>query len=134
VRRRRRATTAPDFLFAVAAMGVAMAAVFVAASFSDDNLTAGEAGQQLARLFAASLFASAALIFLLGFLLLRDERNQADHYVIPVAVGLAAGAMEAFFFLEPAGMWLLAPFALLVLALRPVRRSLAGILGRGGGG
>ena len=84
----------PDLLFAIAAMAGAMAVVFFIASFSDDAVTAGDAGRALARLFAASLAISGALIFLLGFLLLRDERGQADHYVVPAIVGGVAGVME----------------------------------------
>jgi len=115
-------------------MAAAMAAVFFIASYSDDAVTAGDAGRMLARLFAGSLVASGSLLFLLGFLLLRDERGQADHYIVPAIVGTVAGIMEASFFLDPAGAWLLAPVALLVLSLRPVRRSLTGLFRRGGGG
>ena len=39
-----------------------------------------------------------AFLFALGFLLLRDERSRADHFRVPLLVGAAVGAAEAFAF------------------------------------
>ncbi|MGI8927768.1 MAG: hypothetical protein ACR2HN_14165 [Tepidiformaceae bacterium] len=125
MRRRRPATSIPDLLFAVAAAAWTMAVIFFAASFFDDNVTAGDAGRVLARIFAGSLFVSGLFLGLLGVGLLRDDVRQSDHYVVPLLLGAVIGALESVIFLLPAEELLIAPFALLIFAFRPVRRWVA---------
>ena len=104
-----------------------MSVAFFIASFTDDNLSNGDAGTQLARIFAGTLLMSAMFIFILGILLLRDERNRLDHFIVPLAVGALVGGLEAAMFLNPkSALLLLAPLLLLILALRPVRGWIAG--------
>ncbi len=106
-----------------------MSVAFFMASFFDDNLSNGDAGTQLARIFAGTLLLSSIFICLLGLLLLRDERNRLDHFVVPLAIGAIVGALEAAMFLNPQGaVLLLLPLFLLVFALRPVRAWLAGLV------
>ena len=109
-----------------------MAAVFVIASFVDKDATAGEAGANIARVFAVMLAITGAFMFALGFLLLRDERSRVDHFRVPLLVGAAVGAAEAFAFLKPLGALVYAPPFFLVFALRPMRRLIATLAGRGG--
>lgn len=128
IRRRKPAPILPDVLFAMGAMAWAMALIFAFASFLSDNVTAGDAGRMLARVFAAALFVSGLFVILLGVALLRDDRANIEHYVVPMSIGTAAGALEAYLFLLPAGEWLWAPPILLVLALRPVRSGFGRIV------
>lgn len=102
-----------------------MAAVFVLSSYLDSNVTVGEAGKVLARMFAAMLAVTGLFAFLLALVLLRDERRRLDHYVVPIVVGCLIGALEASLFLWPADKLLFLPFLLLVFVLRPVRRRVA---------
>ncbi|MBI2765236.1 MAG: hypothetical protein HYX53_04900 [Chloroflexi bacterium] len=120
----RPATGVPDVLFALATAGFTMAVVFVVASFVDNDVTRGDAGTFLARLFAGALTLASLFVFLLGVGLLRADRWQPDHYVIPMLLGLIIGGLDAMLFLIPIGSLLWAPFLLLVFALRPVRRGL----------
>jgi hypothetical protein len=132
LRPRRPATTVPDFLFAVGTGLLTMAVVFFAASFVHDDLSAGDAGTTLARIFAATLLLSALFLFILGLLLLRADRNRLDHYLLPIGLGVVIGLLESWFFLEPRGAFLLlVPLVLLVFVLRPVRRGLSSLVGRG---
>jgi hypothetical protein len=107
-----------------------MAALFALASFSDDDVTAGDAGPLLARMFAAALAAFAAFIFVLALALLRDERGDWSHYGVPTVVGVVAGTLSAFLLLETAGAWIFAPLVLLVFALRPIRALVSRAMGR----
>lgn len=130
VRPPRGATTVPDVAFAIGMALFVMAVTFFAASFLDETLSNGDAGTVLARLFAATLGFSALCAFLLGLLLLRSDRNRLDHYVTPLLLGVTIGALESWMFLKaqpPAFM--LAPAALLIFALRPVRIWLSGAFG-----
>lgn len=126
IRKRKPATGVPDVLFAFGAVAWTMAFIFFVASFFDDNVTAGDAGRVLARIFAGALFLAGLFVVLLGVALLREDRGRVDQYVFPICLGMAIGALEAYLFLLPAGEWLWAPLLLMVFALRPVRR----ILGR----
>jgi len=131
VRPRRPATVVPDFLFAIGMALLTMAAVFFAASFVHDDLSAGDAGTMLARVFASTLLLSALFLFILGLLLLRADRNRMEYYVVPLAVGIVIGALESWLFLEPKGAaTLLLPFLLLVLLVRPIRRAASKAIGR----
>lgn len=128
IRKRKPAPILPDLLFAAGATAWAMALIFVFASFLSDNVTAGDAGRMLARIFAGALFVSGLFVVLLGVALLRDDRGNINHYVVPMSIGTAAGALEAYLFLLPAGEWLWAPPLLLVLALRPIRSGFSRVL------
>lgn len=131
INKRRPATTVPDIMFAIAAALLTMAVVFLFASFANKDVTAGDAGRYLARIFAAALAVSGLFTAALGVALLRDDRQVADHYTIPISLGVIAGAAESYLFLLPAGNWLWAPLLLLVFAFRPLRRFVARRLGRG---
>lgn len=130
IRPRKPATSVPDVIFTLAAAGATMAVIFFVASFTDGDITEGEAGKVLARLFAAALLITSGFAFLLGLLLLRDERSQRDHFVVPAFLGATIGVLEAVLFLIPAAGLLWAPFLLVILAFRGVRRRLARLLGR----
>lgn len=125
IRPRKPATTVPDLIFTLAAAGVTMATIFFVASFTKSNITEGETGKVLARLFAAALLLTSALGFLLGMLLLRDERRRMDHYLTPAFLGAGIGTLEAILFLIPAAGLLWTPFLLLIFAFRPVRRRVS---------
>lgn len=125
IRPPKPATSVPDVIFTLAAAGLTMAVIFFVASFTNGDITEGEAGQVLARLFAGALALTAGFGFLLGILLLRGERGRPDHYVVPALLGAVIGVMEAVLFLIPAAGLLWVPFLLLVFAFRPVRRQVA---------
>ena len=128
VRPRRPATVVPDFMFALGAATLTMAAVFFAASFVHEDLSNGDAGTQLARIFAATLTLSSVFLFLLGMLLLRADRNKLEHYLLPLTIGLVIGLLESWMFLYPKSpILLLAPLFLLFLLLRPIRRWFSGM-------
>ena len=125
----RPATTIPDVLFAIAMALLVMSVAFFLASFMHEDLSNGDAGTQLARIFAGTLTLSSIFIFLLGILLLREERNRVDHFIVPLAIGAIIGGLEAAMFLNPQhALLLLLPMFLLVFALRPVRAWLAGLV------
>ncbi len=125
IRPRKPATSVPDVIFTLAAAGLTMAIIFFVASFTNGDITAGETGKTLARMFAGALALTAGFGWLLGLLLLRDERGRLDHYVVPALLGAAIGALEATLFLIPAAGLLWAPLVLVVFAFRPVRRQVA---------
>ena len=122
VRPRRPATSVPDVLFALAAAGWAMALLFFLASYVNGDVTVGEAGRVLARLFAGALAIASAFTFMLGLVLLRDERSDADHYVVPMVIGTLVGALASLLFLTLHFELLFLPFLLVIFVLRPVRR------------
>lgn len=132
-RESRPATSMPDLLIAVATIGWTMAGLFLLASFSNSNVTAGEAGPVLARIFAAALATCATFVLVIGIALLRDERRDPGHYVVPGTVGVLAGAITTGLFLQAAGAWIFAPLLLLILVLRPVRRFAGRLFGRRSG-
>lgn len=133
IRPRKPATSVPDLIFTLAFAGWTMALIFLASSFFDDDITAGEAGKVLARLFAGALALTSAFGFLLGLLLLRNQRRQRDHYVVPAFLGVGIGVLEAFLFLWAAAAVLFAPFLLLIFAFRGVRRAISRSLTRRSG-
>lgn len=133
IRPRRPATGVPDMVFALATVAWTMALVFLVTSFLPNDVTEGDAGRWLARIFAAALFISGLFLFSLGVGLLRDDRWQADHYVVPMGIGAIIGVLEAVLFLWPAGNLLPFPFILLIFALRPVRRMVSRRLQPAGG-
>ena len=64
--------------------------------------------------------------FLLGIVLLRDERNQAEHFRFPMAIGLVIGILVSLLFLTLHFELVFLPFLLLVFAFRPIRQRLFG--------
>jgi hypothetical protein len=125
----------PDIVFTLAVAAWAMALAIAVASLFGDSFTVGSAGRILARFFAAALGLSGLLLFLLGVVLLRDDRNERDHYRVPVLLGAGIGLAEAVIMLWPNEALLPLPLLFLVFALRPVRRRLADALHtRAGGG
>lgn len=103
-----------------------MAFILFVASFLSENVTAGDAGRLLARIFAGALFISGLFVFLLGLSFVRGDSLRLEEYIIPICVGIVIGAIEAWLFLQPAGEWLWAPLLLLVFTLRPVRNMVGG--------
>jgi hypothetical protein len=130
IRKRKPATTVPDFLFSLAAAAWTMAVIFVVASFVNDTVTAGEPGTLLARMFAGALTLSGIFGFLLGLILLRDELRQRDHYITPMILGVIMGAIVATLFLIPSNTFVMAPFLLLVFVFRPLRRAISTLFRR----
>ncbi|GAB4328171.1 MAG: hypothetical protein Kow0010_11970 [Dehalococcoidia bacterium] len=125
--RPRNRLAATGELFVAAAFGAwTMAAILLAASFTGGDLIPGEAGRALARIFAGLLFGTGVFTFLAGYSMLGDERGYSDHYVVPVIVGMGAGALEGMLVLSDAGNWLVAPFFMLLLALPLARRAARG--------
>lgn len=135
LRPRRPATTVPDVLFALGMGLLTMSVVFFLASFFDDSLSTGDVGTSLARAFAATLAISAVFAFLLGILLLRDDRAQLDRYRTPLLLGVFIGGLESWLFLKAQPpLFLLLPIFLLIFALRPVRRGIGNTLRPGRAG
>jgi hypothetical protein len=123
--RNREGGTIPDLLFCLASGAFVLAAILLAATFTNDNVTAGHVGKELAQFFALALIGTSIFLFLVGLLLLRDGRGRFDHYSTPILLGTIGGAIEAVLVIQPAGWWIAAPLIVLVFALRPVRRLLA---------
>jgi hypothetical protein len=128
IRKRKRATTVPDLLIAVAAAAWLMALTLAFATAFGDRFTTGEVGRALARMFAVTLGIVGLMMFFMALVLLRDERNQADHYRVPLVIGATVGVAEALLFLFTVEGVLFLPFFLLVFSLRPVRRMMASMV------
>jgi hypothetical protein len=126
--RRRPSTIVPDILLALSALAFTMAVIFLAASFLSEDVTAGEAGEFLARAFAGALAMTGLFLALLAFGLLGEDRGYFGQYLAPILLGILAGAIEAVLFLIPLGALLWAPFLLLFFAPQAVRRHLPGPL------
>ena len=113
------------------AMAWAMAAVLAIVTLFTAEVGGGDAGRNLARIFAAALAVAGLALFGLGVSILGDDRNRTDHYVTPMIIGAAAGVLEiSLFFWQPTVLLALPPL-LLVFALRPVRRGLSSLFGAG---
>jgi hypothetical protein len=108
-----------------------MALIFFVASFLSDDVVTGSAGKILARFFAGTLLLSGLFMFALGYGLLRDDRSSADHYTFPIILGVAVGVFESIFFLKTVEQLLVLPLLFLLLAIRPLRRAISGLLFRG---
>jgi hypothetical protein len=108
-----------------------MAIIFFVASFLSDDVVTGSAGKMLARIFAGTLALAGAFMFALGYGLLRDERASADHYTFPIVLGVLVGGFESLFFLNTVEQLLFLPLIFLLLAVRPLRNALGGLLFRG---
>lgn len=132
IRKRRPATTVPDLLVSVAGAAFFMGlSLFIASFVSEDNV-GGATGVTLARLFAGVLAIVSVLLFTLARVLLRDERANPDRYIVPIAVGAIAGILFAILILGEAESAVALPSVLFIFALRPVRKLLARLAGRGG--
>jgi hypothetical protein len=131
IRPRRPATTVPDVLFACSATCFTMAIIFFVASFLSDDVVAGSAGRMLARLFAGTLALAGLFMAALGYGLLRDDRATADHYTFPIILGMLVGGFESLFFLNTVEQLLFVPLLFLLLAIRPLRNAITGLLFRG---
>ena len=132
IRRGPKPPSLPDPLFALAATAWGMALVLGIALLGGNSAVVGEAGTTLAQIFTAALGTAGLCLVLLGVTLLGDDRNRADHYVIPISAGLAAGAIEALLVMTTATTLVPLPLLLLTFALRPVRHTLARLAGVGG--
>ncbi|GIW12593.1 MAG: hypothetical protein KatS3mg062_0032 [Tepidiforma sp.] len=120
---------AADFSFAGASTALVMAGIFGLASFTGPGFAGGDAGADLARLFAASLAIASVCAMLIGALLVQGAPDAADHVLAPVALGAAIGVFEALLLLTSRIALLPLPLALLLFVPLPVRRILRG--GRG---
>ncbi|WP_322795746.1 hypothetical protein [Tepidiforma sp.] len=125
IRPRREPSSAPDLAFALAAAAAVMAGIFAAATFLVPDLSRGDAGTDLARVFAAFLALAAVSLGAAGVLLSAGSDDRASHVIAPAGIGAAIGVAEALILLRPAPALIPVPFVLLVFALRPVRRILA---------
>jgi hypothetical protein len=124
IRPRRSAPVAADFAFAFAGGTFVMAGVFAAVSFAGPGFAAGDAGADLARLFAASLAVASVCALLIGTLLVGGTADAPAHVVVPVALGAAIGGLESMLIIEARAALLPIPFALLLFVPLPVRRLL----------
>lgn len=107
-----------------------MAGIFAAASFLMPDLSRGDAGTDLARVFAAFLALAAVCLGAAGVLLSAGSNDRASHVIAPSGIGAAIGVAESLILLRPAPALIAVPFILLLFALRPIRRSLARRAGR----
>ena len=55
-------------------------------------------------------------------MLLRNDRNQADHFLAPMGIGVLTGLLASLLFLTLQFRLLFLPFLLLILVVRPIRR------------
>ena len=117
----REPTVVSGVLLTLGSAAWVMGGAFFVASFGDNNVTADDAGRQLAQLFAATLLLAGTFTFMLGVGLLHGERGKANRYIVPLAVGAAVGTLETVLFFAAAGVLLLAPYALIVLVFHPLR-------------
>jgi hypothetical protein len=132
LRPRPEGSTIPDVLFAITATCWTIAAVFAVLTLMTDEVGGGQAGVTIARIFAGVLALTGLALCLLGISILGEHRNRADHYAVPMLVGLVVGLLEAALLIggNPAAMAL--PPVAFLLALRPVRRAFRAIFGLGG--
>lgn len=131
----RDAASWTDVLIALAGTALAMAVLVLIAAFAGENVAGDEAGRFWALLFAGGLGLSGLFLLLLGLVLLGDAAQERGRYVLPLATGVAAGAIVGALVLNGAGRGaVLAPLLLLLLATPPVRQGVAWLLRRSRGG
>lgn len=121
-----------DVLVAAAATALTMAALTFAAAFAGENVAGEEAGRFWALLFAGALALCGLFLAALGLVLQGEGAPSGSRHVVPVATGVATGAVVGALLLEGAGREAVLPLLLLLLATPPVRGALAWILRRQG--
>lgn len=136
VQRRRPTGSVADVVITLAFAAMTMAAAFGAVSMTGAAVPEGEAGRELARLFAASLALVGFVTFLLGIALLRENGHIGLRLLYAGALGLLIGIVQTVVFLESPGYLLALPPLFALLAVRYPRewflRGL-GLLPRGDG-
>ncbi len=131
----RAAASWTDVLIALAATALAMAVFVLVATFAGENVAGDEAGRFWALLFAAGLGLSGLFLGMLGLVLLGEGAREGGRYLLPVATGIATGAIVGALVLDGASRGaVLAPLLLLLLATPPLREALGWLLRRGSGG
>ena len=129
----RTAARWADVLVALAATALTMAAVTLIAALAGENVAGDEAGRFWALLFAGALALCGLFLVALGLILLGDSAREGGRYVLPVAAGVATGAVVGTLMLDGAAREaVIAPLLLLLLATPPVREALAWLLRRQG--
>lgn len=124
-----------DVLIALAATALAMAVFVLIATFAGENVAGDEAGRFWALLFAAGLGLSGLFLGMLGLVLLGEGAREGGRYLVPVATGIATGAIVGALVLDGASRGaVLAPLLLLLLATPPLREGLGWLMRRGAGG
>jgi len=131
----RAAPSWTDVLVALAATALAMALFVLVAAFAGENVAGDTAGRFWAVLFAAGLGLSGLFLGMLGLVLLGEGAREGGRYLVPVATGIATGAIVGALVLDGASRGaVLAPLLLLLLATPPLREGLGWLLRRGAGG
>ena len=131
----RAAASWTDVLIALAATALAMAVFVLIATFAGENVAGDEAGRFWALLFAGGLGLSGLFLGMLGLVLLGEGVREGGRYLVPVATGIATGAIVGALVLDGAGRGaVLAPLLLLLLATPPLREGLGWLMRRGAGG
>lgn len=131
----RQAASWTDVLIALAATALAMAVFVLVATFAGENVAGDEAGQFWALLFAAGLGLSGLFLGMLGLVLQGEGARERGRYLVPVATGIATGAVVGALVLDGASRGaVLAPLLLLLLATPPLREGLGWLMRRGTGG
>ena len=131
----RQAASWTDVLVALAATALAMAVFVLVATFAGENVAGDGAGRFWALLFAAGLGLSGLFLGMLGLVLLGEGARERGRYLVPVATGIATGAIIGALVLDGASRGaVLAPLLLLLLATPPLREGLGWLMRRGAGG
>ena len=121
-----------DVLIACAATALAMAVFVLIAAFAGENVAGDTAGRFWAVLFAAGLGLSGLFLGMLGLVLLGEGAREGGRYLVPVATGIATGAIVGALVLDGASRGaVLAPLLLLLLATPPLREGLGWLMRRG---
>ena len=116
---------------AVAVTAWTTALLIGGASFLGENILGGDAGRFWARIFAGALALTGLFLTLLALGLMGENIRDRSNYVVPTMVGLAAGGLEGMLLLNGTiNLRIVLPLFLLILALRPVRRTISGLIRR----
>lgn len=121
-----------DTLVALAATALTMAALTFVAAFAGENVAGDEAGRFWALLFAGALALCGLFLLALGLVLSGEGAREGSRHVLPVATGVATGAIVGALLLDGAGREAVLPLLLLLLATPPVRGVLAWVSRRQG--
>ena len=131
----RHAASWTDMLIALAATALAMAVLILVAALAGENVAGGSAGKFWAFVFAGGLGLSGLFLAALGLALLGERAREGGRYLVPVATGVATGAVVGALTLDGASREsVLAPLLLLLLATPPLQEGLAWVMRRGAGG